>query len=180
MNVFDLPPVPPCGIFDVRFESNRIAEQLNKDSKVISINGAEFPVTISVANENISLTDKATGGKLLSRTVKKGESIVIDNPAISAISVQSGEFPLSYCLDQNYPNPFNPSTIISFSLPEKARVSVIIYNQLGQQVIKIADGEKEAGNHRFEWNASGIASGIYFCKMNTEKFSSVKKLVFMK
>ncbi|MBI2417886.1 MAG: T9SS type A sorting domain-containing protein [Ignavibacteriales bacterium] len=81
---------------------------------------------------------------------------------------------------QNYPNPFNPSTTINFTLPEKAAVSLSIYNQLGQQVAVLLNEEKGAGNHMVTWNAGNIVSGVYFYELKTEKCRSVKKLLLLK
>jgi hypothetical protein len=88
--------------------------------------------------------------------------------------------PKTYSLGQNYPNPFNPSTTISYILPERANVTISIYNQLGQKVETLFSGTKEAGQHSVVWNASNMASGVYFYELRTEKYSSVKKLILMK
>jgi len=70
--------------------------------------------------------------------------------------------PNSIDLFQNYPNPFNPSTTISFTLPEKSRVVLNIYNELGEKVTVLFNGEEEAGMHNIEWNASKFVSGVLF------------------
>jgi uncharacterized protein (TIGR02145 family) len=88
--------------------------------------------------------------------------------------------PKSIDLLQNFPNPFNPSTKISFTLPERTRVVISIYNEIGENVAELFNGEKAAGYHSIEWNASKFVSGIYFYELKTEKFTSVKKLVLMK
>src|ERR1035437_3641327 len=88
--------------------------------------------------------------------------------------------PNSIDLFQNYPNPFNPSTTISFTLPEQSRVVLSIYNELGEKVAVLFNGEQEAGMHNIEWNASKFVSGVYFYELKTGKFSSVKKLSLMK
>src|ERR1035437_1927891 len=88
--------------------------------------------------------------------------------------------PNSIDLFQNYPNPFNPSTTISFTLPEKSRVVLSVYNELGEKVAVLFNGEQEAGMHNIEWNASKFVSGVYFYELKTGKFSSVKKLSLMK
>jgi len=88
--------------------------------------------------------------------------------------------PEKYSLSQNYPNPFNPSTTINFSLPERTNVILSVYNELGEKVAVLFNGQKEAGVHNVEWNASKFGSGIYFYELKTEKFNSVKKLVLMK
>jgi uncharacterized protein (TIGR02145 family) len=88
--------------------------------------------------------------------------------------------PNSIELFQNYPNPFNPSTTISYTLPEKSRVVLSIYNELGEKAADLFNGEEEAGVHNIEWNASKFASGVYFYELKTEKYRAVKKLSLMK
>jgi len=88
--------------------------------------------------------------------------------------------PKSFDLSQNFPNPFNPSTTISFTLPERTNVTLSIYNQLGEKVAVLLNGEKEAGIHSMEWNASKFVSGVYFYELKADKFTSVKKLMLVK
>jgi hypothetical protein len=88
--------------------------------------------------------------------------------------------PEKYSLSQNYPNPFNPSTTISFSLPERTNVVLSVYNQLGERVAVLFNGDSGAGMHNVSWNAGKFASGVYFYELKTEKFNSVKKLILMK
>ncbi len=88
--------------------------------------------------------------------------------------------PKAFDLSRNYPNPFNPSTTISFALPERANVTLTIYNQLGQKTAVLLECQKEAGVHQIEWNAAGMISGVYFYELKTEKFRSAKKLILMK
>ncbi|MGE5365164.1 MAG: T9SS type A sorting domain-containing protein [Bacteroidota bacterium] len=83
-------------------------------------------------------------------------------------------------LAQNYPNPFNPSTKIKFSLPEKSAVSLRVFNSLGQEVSTLVNGEMEAGTHEASFNASGLPSGIYVCKISAGKYSAVRKMMMIK
>ncbi len=88
--------------------------------------------------------------------------------------------PREYSLAQNYPNPFNPSTTINFALPKAGRAKVVIYNQLGQQVAVAADENYSAGNHSINFNASGLASGIYYYRISAGGFVQTKKMVLLK
>jgi hypothetical protein len=88
--------------------------------------------------------------------------------------------PKSIDLLKNFPNPFNPNTTISFTLPERANIILSIYNELGEKVAVLFNGEEVAGMHNIVWNASKFVSGVYFYKLKTEKFTSVKKLILMK
>lgn len=81
-----------------------------------------------------------------------------------SVSGSGPGIPDRYALLQNYPNPFNPSTTISFALPVQSRVTITIYNLLGQRVAELINDELERGYHAVRWNA-GAASGVYFCRM---------------
>jgi uncharacterized protein (TIGR02145 family) len=83
-------------------------------------------------------------------------------------------------LNQNYPNPFNPSTTISFNLSDEAHVRLTIYNIIGQEVNTLVDDKLSAGPHQIEWNASGMASGIYMYKLSAGNYQSVKKMILTK
>ncbi len=76
--------------------------------------------------------------------------------------------PERFELIQNYPNPFNPVTTISYQLTNDSKVSLRVYNLLGQEVKVIVDGEKEAGYHQETWNASAVASGMYIYQLVTK------------
>ena len=85
--------------------------------------------------------------------------------------------PKVYTLSQNYPNPFNPSTTIQYGLPSRSMVSLIIYNAIGQQVAVLQQGEQEAGYHSVQFNASQLASGVYFYRLQTGVFVNTKILL---
>ena len=76
--------------------------------------------------------------------------------------------PEDYELFQNYPNPFNPTTKISYLLPEESKVSLQIFNILGERVADFPGELKSAGQHEIVWNASNFASGTYICLVRME------------
>ena len=88
--------------------------------------------------------------------------------------------PKEYALYQNYPNPFNPSTTIKFALPEKASVTLTVYNMLGEKVTNLFIGEKEAGYHQISFDAASLPSGIYVYRLSAGKFLSTKKMMLIK
>jgi photosystem II stability/assembly factor-like uncharacterized protein len=85
-----------------------------------------------------------------------------------------------YALAQNYPNPFNPYTTIKYSLPRQGRVTIIIYDALGREIVKLIDQEKPAGEYSIEFNASGLPSGVYVYRMQADGFTQSRKLLYMK
>ena len=89
-------------------------------------------------------------------------------------------------LQGNYPNPFNPTTTISFSVAQTSSfVNLEVFNIKGQKVKKLLGEILPAGNHTIVWNGKdengkAVASGVYFYKMNADKFISTKKMILMK
>jgi Secretion system C-terminal sorting domain len=94
--------------------------------------------------------------------------------------VEAKGLPTEFSLSQNYPNPFNPTTTIAFSLPVQSQVHLLLIDVLGNVVKDVADGTYEAGNHKVTLNASDLASGVYFYRLEAGNFVSVKKLMLMK
>ncbi len=179
LDQYQMPPLPPAGMFDVRYSSNRKAEDLKESNQTIEMRGLEYPVTVRVEKMSIKLQDET--GKLLSERLKAGEEVIISNSAISKLMVSSDLIPDEYALEQNYPNPFNPSTKIEFSIPEDVNnVTLTIYNALGQRVAELVNSKMEAGKYSYLWNASSVATGMYIYELRTDKFVSVKKMMLLK
>ena len=89
--------------------------------------------------------------------------------------------PTEYSLKQNYPNPFNASTMITFSLPKPSKVSLSIYNVIGQKVdTPINNINYLPGNYNIRYDAKSLGSGVYFVRINTPEWSSMKKIMLIK
>ncbi|MCB0750790.1 MAG: T9SS type A sorting domain-containing protein, partial [Ignavibacteriae bacterium] len=88
--------------------------------------------------------------------------------------------PDNFDLSQNYPNPFNPSTVIEFSIPNNSKVTLKVFDALGKEVINLIDEYKSAGKYSVNFDASILASGIYYYRLEAdEKFKS-RKMVLLK
>jgi hypothetical protein len=88
--------------------------------------------------------------------------------------------PETYELAQNYPNPFNPETQIKYSIPEKANVTLKVYNILGLEIATLFNGAQQAGNYTATFNGKNLASGVYFYRLQAGNVSLTKKLMLMK
>lgn len=88
--------------------------------------------------------------------------------------------PASFSIEQNYPNPFNPSTKISFSIPETQKVTLKIYNLLGNELLTLVDEEKAKGIYSVNVDMSSFASGVYFYKITAGKYSQTRKMILNK
>jgi len=178
---YELPPLPPTGIFDARYSSGKFIETLSSD-KIIQISSDKYPITIKAEGLSIKVRDRING-KLLNEELTSGEEIRITNSKITSIEVTgtiTGGLPVSYELYQNYPNPFNPSTTIKFALPQDSKVNLTVFNVLGEKVAKLINQEMKAGYHQIEFDASHYASGVYLYSITAGKFVETKKMVLMK
>ncbi|OGU77633.1 MAG: hypothetical protein A2W11_08220 [Ignavibacteria bacterium RBG_16_35_7] len=90
------------------------------------------------------------------------------------------EQPKEFSLSQNYPNPFNPTTNIGFRIANFGFVSLKVFDVLGREVATLVNEEKQPGEYDVEFNASHLSSGIYFYKLQTENYSSIKKMLMIK
>jgi len=90
------------------------------------------------------------------------------------------QIPVNVSLLQNFPNPFNPRTTIRYQVPSTVRVSLRVYNLLGQEVAKLVDEEKTGGEHEVSLDASRLSSGIYFYRIVAGSFTQTRKLVLLK
>jgi hypothetical protein len=101
-------------------------------------------------------------------------------------SINVTTLPSIYVLSQNYPNPFNPSTTIRYSLPYSSNIKISVYNSIGENVRELFKGEKAAGVHELNFNASSFTSGIYVCRIQAnsidgkQNFTSTKKMILLK
>jgi len=106
-------------------------------------------------------------------------------PIITAVEESPGSAPFTYSLAQNYPNPFNPETSIQYSLAKAGKVTLTIYNVMGQKVRTLVDESKPAGKYTVSWNGRNdrntpVSTGVYFYKINAGDFNQIKKLLFLK
>jgi len=175
---YELPPMPPAEMFDMRFASGRIAEDINKAIQTIEMTGIEHPIKVKVENMDIRLQDET--GKEINENLKAGEEITISNASINKLMVSTELIPDKYVLYQNYPNPFNPSTTIKFALRQDSKVNLTVFNILGEKVAKLINQEMKAGYHQIKFDASHFASGIYLYSITAGKFVETKKMVLMK
>jgi len=121
----------------------------------------------------------ATFGDSTLTSVGSGDIFIAKLGLVTGIEEEFA-LPQSFNLSQSYPNPFNPSTTIEFSLPCSGYVMLQVFNILGEVVATLVNEELNVGTYTTQWNASGVASGVYFYKMRTGEFVDTKKLLLLK
>jgi hypothetical protein len=101
-------------------------------------------------------------------------------PGVCAAGIiEDGDIIRNFNLEQNYPNPFNPTTVISWQVGSPVQVELSIYNVIGEKVCTLVSEKQPAGFHTVEWDASGMASGIYYYRLNAGEFQDVKKMIYI-
>ena len=99
---------------------------------------------------------------------------------VTTIELGDDQLPLEFALFQNFPNPFNPITAINYHIPELSFVTLKVYDVLGREVIALVNEKKPAGSYEVEYNASSLASGIYFYRLQAGNFVETKKMILLK
>ncbi|HVO75653.1 MAG TPA: T9SS type A sorting domain-containing protein, partial [Ignavibacteriaceae bacterium] len=126
--------------------------------------------------------------KLFADGASNGWGWAIDDLVIQETTVGVAgrpKIPTSYSLSQNYPNPFNPTTIIKYQLPQQQKVTLEIFNALGQKVKTLVDGIKNAGYYQETWNGTNdnnlnVATGVYIYRLSAGNFVVSKKMILLK
>jgi hypothetical protein len=106
--------------------------------------------------------------------------IFVGSPLMSVESNPPLALPQKAELLQNYPNPFNPSTTVTFSLPRRDYVMLAVYDILGREVARLADGAMDAGTHRISWDAARVTSGVYLYRLRTSGGTISRKMIIVK
>lgn len=94
--------------------------------------------------------------------------------------VKEPQLPKQCVLEQNYPNPFNPSTDIRFEISESRLVTLKVYDLLGRELATLVNQWKPAGRYLVNWDATGLPTGVYFCRMQAGDFVETKKLLLLR
>ena len=206
--LFDLPPTPPKGGFDVRFSTQRSIEiqPQNLNSEM------EYPILLQ--NQNIKnifswnvefdknfsyiLTRKMGSHRVGETRLTGSGSLTIENVegiqfSMRVLPVLEEETPLSYSLSPNYPNPFNPVTTLRYTLPQEANVTLRVFNSLGQEVVVLYNGNQTSGIHEIQWDGVddkglSLSSGVYYVMMNVthvnssvqNAFSAIRSIILLK
>jgi hypothetical protein len=194
-NRFEMPPAPPEGAFDVRFDSQRqieVALPGVHTTLPLAIRSSAWPVTLRWDIRG-DLAGLALRTGTTTRALQGSGAVRIAGPALGGIAVEvaGAGVPKEFALTQNYPNPFNPTTTISYALAVDARASVKVFDLLGRQVATLVDDIQPAGTRAVQWNgrnASGlqVSSGVYFYRLEAAPvsggaaFTSMKKMLLLK
>jgi hypothetical protein len=122
----------------------------------------------------------ANGGYPTEGVPADSKAIFMLNQGRVDVGPIGGETPEVFALKANYPNPFNPATNIEYSIPTSSFVTLTVYDALGREVATLVKGEQEAGNYLARFDASNLANGTYFYRLNAGGFLDVRKMMLLK
>ena len=144
--------------------------------------GTDLPTsTTSALNDFMTVTDNYLYCYIYSLFPSSATG-VYKLPLQSATGIEKANsgIPANFVLSQNYPNPFNPSTNIKFQISKSSFVSLKIYDVLGKEVANLVSENLNAGSYTYNFDASGLTSGIYFYTLKTNNFIETKKMILIK
>jgi len=162
-------------------------------SQNTNVNWSSFNMGFAQSSTSITTVKGIVGQNFIGRSQNASTQVITGffadtsfRGAILAVN-DPEELPRVYTLAQNYPNPFNPSSTVRYTLPVESRVTVTVYNVLGQLTAVLVDEVQHAGVQSVNWNAAGAASGIYFYRLHAvsigssgESFTQVRKMLLVK
>ena len=181
------------GAFVISLNSSQLAQPLGDTGEdvlhvALTKNDEVYTAQITrlVYNLNTPLGIELVGNKLF--VLETGLWGGNNDPKLWEITLPTGtvdvseneNLPEAFELHQNYPNPFNPSTTLSFVISHSSLVILKIFDVLGREVATIVNEELPAGTYKYQWNASGFASGVYFYQLQAGNFTNKKKLILLR
>lgn len=184
-DAYELPPLPPSGIFDVRYSSQRMFESAkgNPESLLpIVISSAEYPVTLAW-----TLSEQNSGASIVldgsTHSLRKNGELQIREYAHIGLRLESAAAapaPKEFALYTNYPNPFNPSTLIKYDIASRTHVQLSVFNVLGQQTTTLVDEIQDAARYTKGFTPTNLPGGVYYYTITAGSFSKVGKMIYMK
>lgn len=193
-NMYQLPPLPPSEVFDVRFATQRsleVFDVMRNYIHEIKIQTNNFPVKISwdiinsgntfwsleIYNENglVNTFDLSKRGATELSDINEKVYLIARN-----VKNVSDILPANYSLEQNYPNPFNSKTKIKYSVPKGSKVTIKLYDLLGRELGVLVNDFHSAGYYEHNFDAGSLPSGVYYYQMSSDNFVQVRKLLLLK
>jgi hypothetical protein len=104
----------------------------------------------------------------------------IPQPIPITVTLDNHPYPQLFALRQNYPNPFNPVTTIRYELPEDTRVTVVIFDMLGEEIENLIDDVESKGFHETLWQPKNKPTGVYYCRIRANNFTDTKKMLYIR
>jgi hypothetical protein len=180
------------GVIDVGVNGKKVNVVPGKEGQRVDLGVKQYQVvelplelfSMQESLQGLSISGKATGTVYLDdiRLVAARPSSV---PGTAVLESQTNTLPTAFSLAQNHPNPFNSDTLIRFSLPTRAQVSLTLYNLTGQQVATLVEGARDGGEYEVTWDGrspegGALASGVYLYHLQVGGQGMTRKLLLLR
>lgn len=160
-------------------------ELVHKSPKPLGNSSVAFTFDFTAPSTTGTATISAVGNSVNLNNSESGDGWNFATPFTVTVSTTAGVNDQlvknhGYALNQNYPNPFNPSTFISYTLAQAGNVSLRVFDVTGKEITRLVDGVQPAGDHKVQFDASQMQSGVYFYTIETSSFKETRKMLLLK
>ncbi|MBI5020319.1 MAG: T9SS type A sorting domain-containing protein [Ignavibacteriales bacterium] len=145
--------------------------------KTVDSIGTNRPILVGFEKDSLSWFHVCRYGLPIPYTPRPQTVFKFSPSTIVAVKDKSFELPSTFAIEQNYPNPFNLVTEIRYQISSRSHVKLVIYDVLGREVATVVDEMQDAGFKSVSWDASKTPSGVYFYKLNADRYVATKKMV---
>ena len=154
------------------------SSMFNADECTIVKSGLSY--SVSADRTRIVPESQGSDGTQFTKTTEHLRATISKYSGTTGIPRSKSDLPLTYSLAQNYPNPFNPTTTIHYELPKASQVRLSVYDVLGREVVTLVNELKQPGRYEAILNATTLASGVYFYRLQAGAFVQAKKLLLLR
>lgn len=162
----------------IYYKTTNIGSGFGNRQVVNVTNNSSSSVSPDVTGFRIS--SSANGGGVIFAGAGQTKLFYDGSEIITGISIPGNGIPSDFTLRQNYPNPFNPFTVIEFNIPKNEFISLKIYSISGELIKVLLSSNINAGSYKINFDGTGLASGIYFYRIQTVDFTDTKKMILIK
>ena len=186
-STFELPPIPPEGVFDIRFATGHEAAPFASEAGLeksatnhqLEVQGVDFPIKVRLETnvEDRRFVLSAGGDEF---SLSDEQASVQIQQSTDQFAVAAAPNPREFRLGTVYPNPLRNQAQLEYALPEEADISIVVYDMLGRRVAQLVDGKRKTGVHQARVDASRLASGKYFVRMRADAFQQTRQLTVVR
>ena len=175
--VMSFPPTFPSGVTTGTIATSGLDAMLDYGGTFFSTNSGDSWVSLSVPADVPACPPFAVVGQYL---FVGGTGVWRKSLDVAVSAAPPAGAPIAASLSQNYPNPFNPGTTIRYYLPQRAAVTLAVFDPLGRRVATLVAKEEEAGEHTAWFDGSTLASGVYFYRLQAGSYVKTMRLLLIK
>jgi len=187
LSTFEMPPVPPEGVFDIRFASGHEAASLASEGGLeqsatnhrLDVQGVDFPIEVRLETdaEDRRFVLSAGGDEF---TLSSEQTSVQVQKSTGRFAVAAAPNPREFRFGAVYPNPIRGQATLEYALPKAATVSIAVYDMLGRQVTRLVERKRRTGVYQARVDATQLASGKYFVRMQAGSFQKTRQLTVVR